>query len=191
MGPSCDHAPPYLTPRDVFPADDPRMNADAFRHLFAYHHAENQLLWRVCAALPDETFAHATGYSHGSIRDQLVHLMDVEEAWFSDLRGVVPPDTDDAAGAPGDPTDRARLRARWDAIEAATRAWLAELRDDRLMDRPLQGEDAELRVWQVLVHVVNHGTDHRAQVNRALHDLGVGIGRPQDYVFYAYEHPAP
>jgi uncharacterized damage-inducible protein DinB len=26
--------------------------------------------------------------------------------------------------------------------------------------------------WQVLSHLVNHGTDHRAQVLRALHELG-------------------
>ena len=26
--------------------------------------------------------------------------------------------------------------------------------------------------WQVLLHVVNHGTDHRGQILRILHDFG-------------------
>ena len=41
---------------------------------------------------------------------------------------------------------------------------------------------------KVLIHVVNHATDHRAQTLRQLADLGVKT-YPQDYVFYAYEHP--
>jgi len=37
----------------------------------------------------------------------------------------------------------------------------------------------------VLLHVANHGTDHRAQV---LRDMGVET-TSQDYVFYSYERP--
>ncbi|MBK6794482.1 MAG: hypothetical protein IPG80_18510 [Anaerolineales bacterium] len=37
-------------------------------------------------------------------------------------------------------------------------------------------------LWQVLLHVVNHATDHRAQLLRALHDLGVDT-KSQDYIF--------
>jgi uncharacterized damage-inducible protein DinB len=38
----------------------------------------------------------------------------------------------------------------------------------------------------VLLHVGNHGTDHRAQILRLLSDLGLKTG-PQDYVFYIYD----
>jgi uncharacterized damage-inducible protein DinB len=44
-------------------------------------------------------------------------------------------------------------------------------------------------VWQVLLHVANHAMDHRAQLLRALHDLGVET-KSQDYIFYVYENPA-
>jgi len=40
----------------------------------------------------------------------------------------------------------------------------------------------------VLLHVANHGTDHRAQVLRDLRDMGVET-TSQDYVFYSYERP--
>jgi uncharacterized damage-inducible protein DinB len=64
------------------------------------------------------------------------------------------------------------------------------LRDDMLFDKPIEepDEDRDLIVWQVLLHVVNHGTDHRAQLLRLLNDLGVNTVS-QDYIFYVYSHP--
>ncbi len=164
------------------------MNADAFRHLYAYHFAENRKTWDACVmALSDEDFTRASGYSRGSVRDQVLHLVAVDDAWFSGLRGDPEPQPLDPVAVP----DRAAIRARWDEVEARMRDYLARLRDDMLGGRPFaEGEDADLRLWQVLVHVVNHGTDHRAQLLRQLNDLGVRT-ESQDYVFYAYEHPLP
>jgi uncharacterized damage-inducible protein DinB len=66
---------------------------------------------------------------------------------------------------------------------------LADLRDDMLDQKPFaEGEDKDLVQWQVLLHVVNHGTDHRAQTLRLLNDLGVKTVS-QDYIFYVYDHP--
>ena len=67
------------------------------------------------------------------------------------------------------------------------RAYLADLQDDMLFMQPLAGEDKDLRVWQVLLHVVNHGTDHRAQLLRLLNDLGLET-TSQDYIFFVYEN---
>lgn len=53
-----------------------------------------------------------------------------------------------------------------------------------LFDKPIRQpeEDRDLTAWQVPVHWVNHGTDHRAQVHRMLHDLGIRTAL-QDYIF--------
>ena len=69
--------------------------------------------------------------------------------------------------------DRAEIRARWDAVEAQMRAYLEQLQDTTLFNQPIvePAEDKDLTVWQVLIHVINHGTDHRAQMLRQLHDL--------------------
>ncbi len=68
------------------------------------------------------------------------------------------------------------------------RAYLAELRDAMLFERPFaDGEDKDLILWQVLLHVVNHGTDHRAQLLRLLNDLEVPT-TSQDYIFYVYDN---
>jgi uncharacterized damage-inducible protein DinB len=159
------------------------MNADAFRHFYAYHFAENRKIWdRYITQLTEEQFTQPAGYSHGSVRDQIVHLMNVDEAWFSGLRGVELPESPNPADLP----DRESIRSHWDKVEQGMRGYLTELQDHMLFEKPLEGEDKDLTLWQVLLHVVNHGTDHRAQLLRLLNDLGVKT-EYQDYIFYVYE----
>ena len=163
------------------------MNAAAFRHFYDYHFTENRTIWdRYITQLSYEQFTQPVSYSLGSVRDQIVHLMSVEEIWFSELRGVEPSEH----LPPATVDDRASMRAHWDRIEQSVRAYLAELPDDRLFAKPIQEpeEDRNLIVWQVLLHVVNHGTDHRAQLLRLLNDLGVKTVS-QDYIFYVYDNP--
>jgi uncharacterized damage-inducible protein DinB len=161
------------------------MNAEAFRHFYGYHFAENRKIWdEYVVPLTEEQFTQPVSYSHGSVRDQIIHLMNVDEAWFSGLRGVELPESQDPAHV----ADRNSIRAHWDQVEQEMRSYLANLRDDMLFEKPFaEGEDKDLILWQVLLHVVNHGTDHRAQFLRLLNDLGVKT-RYQDYIFYVYEH---
>jgi uncharacterized damage-inducible protein DinB len=163
------------------------MNANAFRHFYDYHFTENHRIWDACnTALSQAQFTQPVSYSHGSVRDQVVHLMNVDDIWFSELRGVEPSEP----FPPANYDDRDILRARWDGVEQNMRNYLAELRDDMLFDTSIKEpeEDKNLIVWQVLLHVVNHGTDHRAQILRTLNDLGVKTVS-QDYIFYVYDHP--
>jgi uncharacterized damage-inducible protein DinB len=112
-------------------------------------------------------------------------MMDADDIWFSELSGVeplepIPPSNND---------DREIIRIHGDKVEQKMRTYLTELRDDMLFDKPITEpeEDKNLMVWQVLLHVVNHGTDHRAQLLRLLNDLGVET-TSQDFIFYAYDH---
>jgi uncharacterized damage-inducible protein DinB len=161
------------------------MNAAAFRHFYAYHFAENRTIWeRYITPLSDEQFTQQVAYSHGSVRDQIVHLISVDDVWLSELRGV------ETAEPLPSTSQRESIRAYWDSVEQLMRAYLAELRDDQLFDTPITepAEDKDLIVWQVLLHVVNHGTDHRAQLLRLLNELGVKTVS-QDYIFYVYDNP--
>jgi len=162
------------------------MNANAFRHFYGYHFTENRKIWdRYIATLPYEQFTQNANYSHGSVRDQTVHLMSVDELWFSELQGLEPSEPFLAANF----DDRKIIRAHWDSVEQSMRDYLAALQDEMLFDKPIKEpeEDQDLIVWQVLLHVANHGTDHRAQILRLLNDLGVKT-ESQDYIFYIYDH---
>jgi uncharacterized damage-inducible protein DinB len=173
--------PPYGT----LERNPAAVNADALRHFFGYHFAENRTVWdRYISQLSDAQFTQPAAYSIGSVRDQIVHIMSADNTWFCGLRGLAIPDFLDPAAF----SDRALLRAFWDELEAMMRAYLDALTDAMLPTKPLEGEDANLTVWQVLLHVVNHGTDHRAQLLRTLNDLGVKTVS-QDYIFYVYDNP--
>jgi uncharacterized damage-inducible protein DinB len=165
------------------------MNANAFRHFYDYHFSENRTLWeRYITPLTYEQFTQHVAYSHGSVRDQIVHLMNVDDIWFSELQGMPPAQPFQPAGV----DDRPAIRSRWDEIEQRMRDYLAALQDEMLFATPIKepDEDRNLITWQVLLHVVNHGTDHRAQLLRQLNDLGMQT-RSQDYIFYVYDHPLP
>lgn len=163
------------------------MNADAFRYLYEYHFTENRRLWDNCISpLSSEQFTRTAAYSHGSVRDQIIHLAAVDAGWFGELSGVQPSEPFPAASF----DDRETIRTKWDRVEQSMRAFLAQLRDDMLYEKPIKEpeEDTGLIVWQVLLHVINHGTDHRAQLLRLVHDLGVKTSS-QDFIFYVYDHP--
>ena len=95
------------------------MNPDAIRHFYDYHFAENRATWdKYIVPLTDEQFTQAVAYSQGSLRNQCVHLMNVDEVWFSGLRGVEPPEWLEPAAY----GDRAAIRARWDGVEQMMRS---------------------------------------------------------------------
>ena len=161
------------------------MDTNAFRFLYDYHFVENHNIWDMVDQLPLEQFIQPIQYSHGSVREQILHLMDVDDVWFSELQDSIPleplpPTTSD---------DRLAIHQRWISIENKMHGYLSKLKDSMLFKKPIMEpeEDRNLVVWQVLLHVINHGTDHRAQLLRILHDLGVKT-TSQDFIFYVYDH---
>ena len=95
------------------------MNANAFRHFYGYHFTENRNIWDTyIPSLSQEQFTQNVGYSHGSVRNQIVHLMSVDDTWFSGLRGVDIPESLN----PADFDDRKLIRAHWDNVEQAMQA---------------------------------------------------------------------
>jgi uncharacterized damage-inducible protein DinB len=161
------------------------MNADAFRHFYKYHFAENHKVWEHVASLTYEQFTQSLAYSRGSVREQIVHLIEAEDVWFSELRDAQPSEP----LPPLSSDDREMIRTHWDRVEQNIRTYLADLHDDMLFTKPIKEpeDDKDLIVWQVLLHVANHATDHRAQLLRLLNDLGVET-KSQDYIFYVYEN---
>jgi uncharacterized damage-inducible protein DinB len=156
------------------PQGGPAMNAEAIRTLYEYHFALNRRTWDECVTrLSDEQFVAEVGYSLGSIRNQVVHVMSVDQRWFALLRGAPLPDRLQPAQFP----DRASVRTRRDEIDSAMRKQLADLADAdaaRVLTyaHPRTGATFSNPAWHILFHVVNHGTDHRAQILAMLHGLG-------------------
>jgi uncharacterized damage-inducible protein DinB len=68
------------------------------------------------------------------------------------------------------------LRDDWPAVYGRYQAWAAGLTDDAvhatLAYKNIKGDAFETPIWQVVLHVVNHGTHHRGQVAGFLRSMG-------------------
>jgi uncharacterized damage-inducible protein DinB len=143
------------------------------RPILAFNAAMTTKLWDVMMGhLTDEQFVAESDYAIGSIRNQMVHLAQVERAWMYDLMGELPPPNYNEH----EYTTRASVRLISEKASHELSAFAASLDDAALMSA--SGNVAG-PIWTGLVHMMNHGTDHRAQVARLLHDLGIS-GFEQD-----------
>lgn len=162
------------------------MHADEIRALYAYHFALNRRLWDECIVpLTQEQFLQDFDYSVGSIRNHMVHLVNVDENWFARFGGNM-----DAKASWKNvvhyPT-REKIRAYWDEVLGKQQRVLDALTDEQVNERlPMQmgRQTVDVALWQLLLHVINHGTDHRAQVLALLHRVGVTNTFAQDYVIF-------
>lgn len=153
-----------------------------FRHLFHYHFSENKRILELVKKLDRQQLHAEFKYSIGSIMNHVQHLVYVDDGWLSDIADLVPLIDD-----PKELTLEALMDFTME-LEKRTFTFLSEQTDDDFFQKPIRdGEDKELFLWQILFHIINHGTDHRAQLHRLLHDQGVKT-HSQDYVFHAYEH---
>ncbi|MGA1247938.1 MAG: DinB family protein [Candidatus Nanopelagicales bacterium] len=154
-----------------------------FEHLFQYHFSENKRVLEIAKSLSNEQLHQEVKYSLGSIMNHLAHLVYVDDGWLSDIANLVPL---------LDHLKELGLEALMDFtldIEKRMATFLSEQTDEDFFRKPItDGEDKDLYLWQILFHIINHGTDHRAQLHRLLYDQGVTT-QSQDYVFHAYDNP--
>lgn len=167
------------------------MNLDAIRRLYAANEALHLKLWACIDHLSDAQFVREVPYSIGSVRNHLVHLASVDQRWMARVTGAPLPDR----LRPDNYPTRATVRAIWGDAQARVHATVAALSDADLT-RPITYEIQRLdppqtlsvtsAIWQVLVHVLNHGTDHRAQVLRLLYEFGAPTFE-QDWMIYWWD----
>lgn len=169
-------AEPPTESRAESPAAPPAL--DLIRLMLAYEAALNRRVWDATASLSSEAFVAPVDYGTGSIRDHLVHLSMVDIGW---LHGLQSGGERKARPPVEDFPDRAAVAPLVERALAAVEAYAASLTDADLAAQPISG--LPLATWQILLHVCNHGTDHRAQLLRLIHEAG-GETFEQDVLFH-------
>lgn len=165
------------------------MDSDSLRTLLRYNYASHRHLWDSIMQLTDEQYVEEVPYSVGSVRNHMTHLISTDERWIARLLGTELP----SRLRPEDcPTRETTLR-RWEGMEAFVMPYVDDLdeveaRRQVNYDIPHRGGKKINYVWQVLVHLVNHGTDHRSQILRLLNEFGVPTFE-QDFIIYLWDHP--
>ena len=166
----------------------PVMNHDAIDLLFAYNTWANHRILAAAEGLSVAEYeAGVSGLSHGSIRATLIHALAAEIIWRRRcVEGVSPAALLQAA----DVATFAALRERWAVEDALLREGVASLSDEALA-APLtytttRGTPMKDVLWQILAHLVNHGTQHRAEAAVALTAFGRSPG-DVDLIVYLRE----
>ena len=152
------------------------MITELIRTLYAYNAWANGRILDTAAQLSAEPFTAKAGASFDSVRDTLVHLTSAQWMWLSRWQGSSPRAMLDAMGFP----DLAAIRTRWQQIERDTRAFVAGP-DEAKLERVVEyvntaGEPNAYPLWQLMVHQVNHATQHRSEVAVMLTQFGHSPG---------------
>lgn len=134
--------------------------------LLDYHYARWQQIWASIMTLSEDQFLQAVPYSHGSLRNQMVHVVKDDAKWIAIAAG----EAYASNLQPDDFTSRAAVRAEYDRVEATVLAFVHGLESNMLSTVRIWAPQ-HVMLWEIFLHMVNHGTDHRAQVLRVLHDF--------------------
>jgi uncharacterized damage-inducible protein DinB len=120
--------------------------------------------------LTPEELTRDFGTAHRSVLETLAHIYYADLIWYSRING-----TAEAAGARfGQPIGLDELEAAWPRVWDGFAEWLSTLEDPGrpLVYQDLKGNPYETPYWQVLMHVVNHGSFHCGQVAALFRQLG-------------------
>ncbi len=159
------------------------MTKDYFREIYQYNYWAHRRVWTCVETLTERQFKQELDYSIGAIHIQCVHTMAVESWWFHFLR------TGELKFIELDQFhDRPSIRAQWDIVERDVLDYIEALTPEEL-EREVRPDfwdrdDPPIRVWEAMVQVANHSTDHRAQTLAGLHRLGAPTTQ-QDFLQYA------
>ena len=165
------------------------MTPALFQRLFDYHYARLRAVWESIMQLSEAQFVQEVAYSHGSLRNQIVHLIDDDLSWILRIEGKQhqPLNADDLIS-------RDAVFAEFVKIESYVATFIATLDEVTLNKNlvwqpPMTMHSHTVSGREILLHVINHGTDHRAQILRILHDLGAPTF-DQDYMGYLVQKTA-
>jgi uncharacterized damage-inducible protein DinB len=164
------------------------MKPSQVQALFDYTFWAFDLTWSAINNTTDAQFTAELPYSHGSIRNIVVHLISSHRRWLARLsRTETPPHLAFDAFP-----SRQSVWNEWQSARTEWESYLATLTQEAL-DEPLPYEIPARAIktnnsrWEILIHLVNHSTDHRSQI-LALLSTQFGISTPEhDFIIYLWQ----
>ena len=147
--------------------------------LVAYNQWANEKILSAIDGMTAEELARPVGAYFGSLEKNLQHVLQATRVWLARWKGTTLPTLQD------------RIADPWSDAYAVThaefRAFVESLNDasaGRIVDyKNTKGEPFRMALDQLVTHVVNHGTHHRAETGMLLERIGHSPG-DMDYVYY-------
>jgi uncharacterized damage-inducible protein DinB len=153
--------------------------------LSAYHLWANHLLLDAINKLTEEAQHTETQSSFTSIHKTVMHLWNAEGIWWQRLklqeRIVIPGES--FTGTTAEACQQLlALNSQW-------HSWIAGAQE-RMLEHVFMYHDSKKEqfkqpVFQMLLHVFNHGTYHRGQIVNQLRQLGIAKIPPTDFIVWS------
>jgi len=147
------------------------------RFLFDFDRWATGRILAAAADVDETTWSAPNAIGERGLGGILIHHLGAHQRWRHGLSG-----SDEVPRPEREPLPTiADLRARWAAEWVDLDAWLDGI-DDAFLERTDEG----VPYWQMLAHVVNHGTQHRAEAAALLTDVDRSPG-DLDMIFFSEE----
>ena len=164
------------------------MKPNEIKSIFGYNFWAFDRVWQCISQISDAQFVEEIDYSTGSIRNIIVHIMNGNRVWMSVLRGIeFPPrlalENFDICS---------ETKVKWDELQIEFMAHLDCIDQEQLngmIDWELLSHEIKSTSfrWEILLHLANHATDHRAQILAILHQHFHIRTVEQDMIIYLAE----
>lgn len=164
------------------------MKPNEIRTLFDYNFWAFERVWECVDQISNEQFVEEIDYSTGSIRNIVVHMMSANVRWASRLQSQGPLSHLEFE----DVDTLTETKAKWDELRIKFLDYINSLDQEQLdavvhWEIPTRGWKLDHHRWEVLLHVANHATDHRAQILGLLHHHFHVKTIEQDMIVYLVE----
>lgn len=164
------------------------MNVSDILLLYEYNYWANRQIRAAAKKVTEAQFLAPAEFPYGGLRGTMTHILEAEWGWRVRFEGQGHPAEELLETA--FPTLES-LETRWSEDEKSMRAYLSTLHDEDL-DKDLtypidEGKTRTRTLWHCLVHVVNHGTQHRSEAAVLLTRYGQSPG-DLDFTIFLSQH---
>ena len=162
------------------------MNKPDITLLYKYNQWANAKILSAVSNVTNEQFLAGASFPHGGLRGTLTHALFAEWIWRHRWEGTSPV----IRLKPEDFPRFESLRARWMDEEKLLMSFVDKVTDEKLNSHFLytatDGSPYERILWHTMLHLVNHGTQHRSEAAALLTDFGQSPG-DIDFVYFLSE----
>ena len=167
-----------------FPAEVPGMK-EILQQLAAYNIWANQKILDAIVVLPEEKQKQELPSSFKSLYDTVLHMLNAESIWWQRMKlqeRIIAP-VDNFKGSMLDLSDELLQQNRqWQEwVNNASDAAL----DHVFQYQTIKKEQFKQPIYQMLLHVFNHGTYHRGQLINMLRQLGIEKLPQTDFIVWS------
>ncbi len=154
------------------------MELELIKTFIDYHLDMTRRVWDSIDTITDEQFLADGAYSRGSIRNLMVHLTSTDRRWLAGLKNL-----EDVGHLKfEDFATPATARQIFEEVAKNLSEYSNSLTQEELDQNP---NDLPNSRWQVILHIINHGTDHRSTVLQRLNEFGAPTF-DQDFIMWLW-----